>query len=297
LEWTPAIVPHPVIRVAMDANWYGLADDELVDIFTFLEDSDVFGGIVGSHANHHTAPYSLTEEFVAVYRMHPLIPDRFTFHSLTTGEVLETRELPDIAGRLTRDIADRVSMPDLFYTFGISHPGAITLHNYPQHLQNLRRDDGEHLDLAAVDILRDRERGVPRYNQFRRLIHKAPVASFDELTDKPEWRQQLRRVYDNNLERVDLMAGLYAEPLPQGFGFSETALRVFILMASRRLKSDRFFTDDYREELYSEFGLNYIKQTTMLSLLKRHYPAVAPALEGLENAFHPWKEVTAPRTP
>ena len=297
LEWTPAIVPHPVIRVAMHANWYGLADDELVDIFTFLEDSDVFGGIVGSHANHHTAPYSLTEEFVAVYRMHPLIPDRFTFHSLTTGEVLETRELPDIAGRMTRDIADRVSMPDLFYTFGISHPGAITLHNYPQHLQNLRRDDGEHLDLAAVDILRDRERGVPRYNQFRRLIHKAPVASFDELTDKPEWRQQLRRVYDNNLERVDLMAGLYAEPLPQGFGFSETALRVFILMASRRLKSDRFFTDDYREELYSEFGLNYIKQNTMLSLLKRHYPAVAPALEGLENAFHPWKDVTAPRTP
>jgi hypothetical protein len=68
-------------------------------------------------------------------------------------------------------------------------------------------------------------------------------------------------------------------------------------MASRRLKSDRFFTDDYREELYSEFGLNYIKQNTMLSLLKRHYPAVAPALEGLENAFHPWKDVTAPRTP
>jgi hypothetical protein len=296
LEWTPAIVPHPVIRVAMDANWYGLADDELVDIFTFLEDSDVFGGIVGSHANHHTAPYSLTEEFVAVYRMHPLIPDRFTFHSLTTGEALETRELPDIAGRMTRDIADRVSMPDLFYTFGISHPGAITLHNYPQHLQNLRRDDGEHLDLAAVDILRDRERGVPRYNQFRRLIHKAPVASFDELTDKPEWRQQLRRVYDNNLEKVDLMAGLFAEPLPEGLGFSETALRVFILMASRRLKSDRFFTDDYREELYSEFGLNYIKQNTMLSLLKRHYPAVAPALEGLDNAFHPWKDVTAPRT-
>ena len=74
-------------------------------------------------------------------------------------------------------------MPDLFYSFGTCHPGAITLHNYPRHLQNLTRDDGEHLDLAAVDILRDRERGVPRYNQFRRLLHKPPVKSFDELTD------------------------------------------------------------------------------------------------------------------
>jgi hypothetical protein len=182
-------------------------------------------------------------------------------------------------------------MTDLFYSFGVSHPGAITLHNYPKHLQNLRRDDGEHLDLAAVDILRDRERGVPRYNQFRRLIHKEPVASFDELTDKPDWRAQLRRVYNNDLEKVDLMTGLYAEPLPEGFGFSDSAFRIFILMASRRLKSDRFFTDDYRAELYTEFGLDYIKQATMLALLKRHYPKVAPALEGLENAFHPWKPV------
>jgi hypothetical protein len=291
VEWTPAILPHELIKLGMQANWYGLVDEELVEVFKFLNENELLGGIIGSHAEHFAAPYSLTEEFVAVYRMHPLIPDEFTFRSMAGGAVLETRELPEIAGRKTRDIADRISMTDLFYSFGVSHPGAITLHNYPKHLQNLRRDDGEHLDLAAVDILRDRERGVPRYNQFRRLVHKEPVASFDELTDKPEWRAQLRRVYNNDLEKVDLMTGLYAEPLPEGFGFSDSAFRIFILMASRRLKSDRFFTDDYRAELYTEFGLDYIKQSTMLTLLKRHYPKVAPALEGLENAFHPWKPV------
>ena len=57
------------------------------------------------------------------------------------------------------------------------------------------------------------------------------------------------------------MTGLYAEPLPPGFGFSETAFRIFVLMASRRLKSDRFFTDDYRAEIYTEFGLDYIRRT------------------------------------
>jgi hypothetical protein len=35
---------------------------------------------------------------------------------------------------------------------------------------------------------------------------------------------------------------------------------------------------------------------SMLSVLKQHYPAVAPALEGVENAFHPWKEVKAAGT-
>ena len=29
------------------------------------------------------------------------------------------------------------------------------------------------LDLAATDILRTRERGVPRYNRFRRLLPPA----------------------------------------------------------------------------------------------------------------------------
>ena len=102
---------------------------------------------------------------------------------------------------------------------------------------------------------------MPRYNQFRRLLHKEPVNSFDELTDNPEWRKQIKQVYDNDLESVDLMTGLYAEPLPAGFGFSETAFRVFVLMASRRLKSDRFFTDDYRAEIYTEFGLEYSRRT------------------------------------
>ena len=185
-------------------------------------------------------------------------------------------------------------MPDLFYSFGISHPGAVTLHNFPKHLQNLRTDKGEHLDLAAIDIFRDRERGVPRYNQFRRLLHKPPVKSFDELTDNAAWRKQLKEVYNNDLEKVDLMTGLYAEPLPPGFGFSETAFRVFLLMASRRLKSDRFFTDDFRPEIYTEFGLDYIKKNSMLTVLQRHYPQLAPALEGVTNAFQPWKKITGP---
>ena len=42
-----------------------------------------------------------------------------------------------------------------------------------------------------------------------------------------------RAGYGNDAKEVDLMTGLYAEPLPKGFGFSETAFRVFVL-ASRR---------------------------------------------------------------
>lgn len=294
VEWTLAIVPHPVVKVALNTNWYGLAGEDLQDALEFLDEKELLGGIVGSKVDHHSAPYSLTEEFVSVYRMHPLIPDDLAFHSLATGGLLEKRNLDEVSGMRTPAIAERLTMPDLFYSFGTAHPGAVTLHNFPRHLQNLRRDNGEHIDLAAVDILRDRERGVPRYNQFRRLLHKDPVKSFDELTDSPAWRKQIKEVYNGDLEKVDLMTGLYAEPLPDGFGFSETAFRIFVLMASRRLKSDRFFTDDYRPEIYTELGLEYVRKNSMLTVLRRHYPQLSPALEGVTNAFQPWKKTTRP---
>jgi len=109
--------------------------------------------------------------------------------------------------------------------------------NFPKHLQNLRRDNDEHLDLAAVDIFRDRERGVPRYNQFRRLLHKDPVKSFEELTDNAVWREEIRRVYGNDLEKVD-----------------------------------RFFTDDYRAEVYTGFGLDYLKEKLNVDGLEAALP-------------------------
>lgn len=291
VEWTPAIISHPVIQVAMRTNWYGLAGTDLQDVFEFLDDSEVLGGIIGSEADHHAAPYSLTEEFIAVYRMHPLMPDDFTFRSASNDDVLEQRTLPEVAGRASRDLIERIPMRDLFYSFGRMHPGALTLHNYPKHLQDLVQEDGSLTDVATIDILRDRERGVPRYNQFRRLFHKEPVKSFEELTDNAAWREEIRTLYNNDIEAVDLMVGLFAEPLPEGFGFSETAFRVFILMASRRLKSDRFFTDDYRPEIYTQEGLDYIHNNGLVSVLERHFPELAPAMRGTSNPFAPWNAV------
>jgi Animal haem peroxidase len=288
VEWTPAIIAHPTTRFGMRANWYGILGKRLGK----RTKNEVLGGIPGSATDHHSVPYSLTEEFVAVYRMHPLLPDDFTFRSLETDEIVQQRTFRELGVNDVRDRLDEIGFEDALYSFGIAHPGAITLHNYPRFLQELHKPDGTVVDLAAIDVLRIRERGVPRYNEFRRLFHLKPAATFEELTDDPTWAAELREVY-GDVEKVDLMVGLYAEPLPKGFGFSDTAFRVFILMASRRLKSDRFFTRDYNAETYTQTGLDWIDQTSMSDVLLRHYPALEPALHGVDNAFAPWKRVSA----
>ena len=290
VEWTPAILPNPITAAALRTNWRGLLGD-LQKVFTHLNDNELLGGIPGSPTDHHTAPYSLTEEFVSVYRMHELIPDDYTVRSATSGQVLGQFTLPEFSGSNGRKVVERFDCADLFYSFGTTHPGAIRLHNFPRHLQNLTQPNGDRFDLGTIDIMRDRERGVPRYNQFRRLFHKSPVTSFEQVTDNPAWADDLRRVYNNDLEKIDLHVGLISEPLPPGFGFSETAFRVFVLMASRRLKSDRFLSKDYRKEIYTKDGIDWVENTSMIDILSRHFPSTAPAMRDIESAFHPWRKV------
>lgn len=290
VEWTPALLTHPTLTTAMNANWWGLFGEQIKQTYGRVSEHEALSGIPGAQKNHFGTPYAITEEFVGVYRMHSLVPDEFTIRGLRDDSVIRQCTLPDLLGGAGAKLIDEIGMDNLFYSFGVSHPGAMRLHNYPNHLRKLKRFDGTEVDLATIDVLRDRERGLPRYNDLRRLLHLSPASSFDELTDNPEWARELREVY-GDVDKVDLLTGMLAEPLPPGMAFGDTAFRVFILMASRRLNSDRFFTKDFTAEIYSDVGMAWIRENTMATVLLRHFPALSPALLRVKNAFWPWNSV------
>ena len=66
-------------------------------------------------------------------------------------------------------------------------------------------------------------------------------------------------------------------------------------MATRRLKSDRFYTTDYRPEIYTQPGLDWIANNDMRSVLGRHAPALSPMLDRVDNAFAPWPQPNSHR--
>jgi hypothetical protein len=201
-----------------------------------------------------------------------------------------------LAFQKAQDAIDaKTTFGDAFYSFGINYPGAITHNNHPNFLRHVTTPDGITRDMATVDILRDRERGVPRYCEFRRLFHMKAPTTFLELTGgNKELADKISSIYAGDLEKVDLMVGMFSEPLPKGFGFSDTAFRVFILMASRRIKSDRFLAGDaWGEHAYTKEGLKWVQDQTMGSVLTRHFPELKPALKGKDNAFRPWVKVGA----
>ena len=131
VDWTPAIIAHPTSVRGLRANWWGLEGERLVKRIGRITSNQVIRGIPGSPTNHHGVPYSLTEEFVAVYRMHPLIPDDFSFRSLGNDTLYRSARSRSSACCTCGSGSGEMSMTDVLYSFGTSHPGAITLHNYP----------------------------------------------------------------------------------------------------------------------------------------------------------------------
>jgi hypothetical protein len=91
--------------------------------------------------------------------------------------------------------------------------------------------------------------------------------------------------------RVDMLVGTLAEGAevrPEGFAFGETTFQIFILMASRRILADRFFTEAYDAAHYTKEGLDWVDQSSFKNVLVRNYPELRSALAKVGNAFLPW---------
>jgi Animal haem peroxidase len=159
-------------------------------------------GIVGGPTNHFGGPFTLPEEFTTVYRLHPLVPDQLEYRNLQSI-VNGTARAGDIAKRIdTEDVIrgnsaqhlTESTIGDWWVTFGIQPTGTLTLHNYPRFLQKLEIKQNpdwasagnrpREMDLAALEIMRDRERGVPRYNEFRRQIGLKALTSYDDFINQ-----------------------------------------------------------------------------------------------------------------
>ena len=107
---------------------------------------------------------------------------------------------------------------------------------------------------------------------------------------------ELREAYRGDINLIDALVGSHSEPIIPGFGFSETAFRIFILMASRRLKSDRFIAGHWNAETYTKVGLKWVQDSGMKDMLGRHFPELRGALgRVMGNVFAPWEKLEGSR--
>ncbi|XP_039047440.1 alpha-dioxygenase 1-like [Hibiscus syriacus] len=302
IDWTVELLKNDMLLAAMRANWYGLLGKKFKDTFGHVGDASL-GGLVGLRKPvNHGVPYSLTEEFTSVYRMHQLLPDSLHLRNTNVAPgpnksppFLKEVPMPDLIGHKGEKTLSQIGLIRQFVSMGHQACGGLELWNYPAWLRDLvphdvdGKDRPDHVDLAALEIYRDRERKVARYNQFRRDLLLIPISKWEDLTEDKEVIEVLKEVYGDDVEQLDLMVGLMSEKKIKGFAISETAFIVFLLMASRRLEADRFFTSDFNEETYTKKGFEWVNTTESLKdVLDRHYPEIPKKWINSTSAFSVW---------
>ncbi|KAJ6726518.1 PROSTAGLANDIN G/H SYNTHASE [Salix purpurea] len=85
IDWTVELLKTDTLLAGMRGNWYGLLGKSFKDKFGHVGGA-ILGGVVGlKKPENHGVPYSLTEEFVSVYRMHSLLPDDLQLRDISAA--------------------------------------------------------------------------------------------------------------------------------------------------------------------------------------------------------------------
>ncbi|KAK4735881.1 hypothetical protein R3W88_010142 [Solanum pinnatisectum] len=309
IDWTLELVKTNTLMAGMRINWYGLLGKKVKDLIG-PKFGPVLSGLVGlKKPRDHGTPYALTEEFVSVYRMHSLLPDTIVLRDLksTTSEdkslpIQDEIPMREMIGKEGEKNLSKIGMEQMLVSMGHQSCGAATLWNFPSWMRNLvpHDIDGDDrpdlIDMAALDIYRDRERGIPRYNEFRRNLLMVPISKWEDLTDDEEVIEALQEVYGDDIEKLDLQVGLHAEKKIKGFAISETAFFIFLLIASRRLEADRFFTTDFNSRTYTEKGFEWVNKTeTLKDVIDRNFPEMTEKYMRCTSAFSVWSSDPDPK--
>jgi hypothetical protein len=233
IEWTPQMLYNEPVYLAMNANWSGLlqkhplvsaALEKVIQWFARSEKSKrstewysafaagpgIFGlgnnsSDINSGVNHFGSPFNFPEEFVNAYRLHAMLPDLIEFRDLTTDPNAIQSKIPvveTVRGKGTQAMR-RYDIANWALSMGRQRAGQLTLQNHPLFLQNLDmprlKSATEKIDVLALDIIRDRERGIPRYNEFRRQYGLKQLTGFDEFIDPRLSKDSVERTEQQRL--------------------------------------------------------------------------------------------------
>lgn len=119
-------------------------------------------------------------------------------------------------------------------------------------------------DLAALNIQRGRDHGLPDYNTARVAMGLSPRSSFAEVSSDAVIQERLASVYDN-VDEIDVwVGGLAEDPVNQGL-VGELIFTVVKLQFERLRDGDRFWYERLPDEVLRE-----VAGTRLADIIRRN---------------------------
>jgi len=123
------------------------------------------------------------------------------------------------------------------------------------------------LDLAAINIQRGRDRGLPDFNSIREALGFSPYNSIDEITNSAELALFLKMVYPD-VNDIDPWVGFLAEKHMENAMSGETIMAIMELQFGAIRDGDRFYFEN--DKGLTEEELAEIRLTSLHDVIMRN---------------------------
>ena len=123
------------------------------------------------------------------------------------------------------------------------------------------------LDLAAINIQRGRDRGLPDYNTVRVDFGMERITSFSELTTNLAVNQVFADLYQD-INDIDPWVGMLAEDHMPNALFGPTAMRIVEEQFQNLRDADRFYYEN--DGAFTEEEIAEIRFTTLADIIRRN---------------------------
>jgi hypothetical protein len=120
------------------------------------------------------------------------------------------------------------------------------------------------LDLAAININRGRERGLPDFNSIRADLGLQPYFFFQQINSNPNVYLRLLTLY-NSVNSLDAWVGMLAETPVPGALFGETVLHIMTRQFQALRDGDRFYY--LNDPVLSDAEKELIHRTTLRDII------------------------------
>jgi hypothetical protein len=121
------------------------------------------------------------------------------------------------------------------------------------------------LDLAALNLQRGRDHGLPSYNHLREYYGLPPVQGFSDITSNTDLQNSLQSAY-GHVSLIDPWIGMLSEDHLPGASVGKTMKAVLEKQFLHLREGDRY----WYEKVFSSRNRDAINKTTLSDIIKRN---------------------------
>ncbi|PKC11241.1 heme peroxidase [Rhizophagus irregularis] len=180
------------------------------------------------------------------------------------GEILSTLPLQQ-----TKLPVETFGVPIIATSLALQRQEEIDIF-YADYMRGLR-SSGQIVDLASVDHLRVRDRGVPYYNDIRELYGFPRAQDFSDITKNDVIQERLKKLY-SSVDKIEALVGGLAEEHYNNSNFGKLFQKSMQEQWTLLRDADRFWFES-PDAGFTRQEIEEIRNTTWRDVILRNTPA------------------------